>query len=479
MLAVVLAAWSLLSLALETGGAPIDALNFGTLLLILVGCIGLFAKLVSGRAASIWNPLPWFLLTSALYYGFGPLLYFFSNDATIRYANAFYSVDAAMLRRVTVLISCGLSIALAVYATSIRFIVGTARRELIGELSAQRIGQLRKTAVLFIAVGLPVKLFLVLPRSLGIWDVVLPGFFEYFSVLTTLALIPLALLRAGTRARGARVAFLVLLAFEIATAFLLLSKFAILKVAIALALGWVLTGVRVRRLFIGGVLALLAYGLILSPLVTYGRLTFGSNGLVSARDAAALVDDFSSGATIEKLSQILPGVQSWWTRLNYANAEAFAINAFDAGQTGDTFELALWTLVPRVLFPEKPITTSGNAFNLLATGSDESQSAPGMFAEGYWNAGWIGLLIVSTVLGVLMAAWEAYTQSRLSAHAYQYVPVMWMGVIMGVQHVSWFVPNTIGLVPFAIAFHFLLRAASSLGRRKNFGSASISGRGAA
>ena len=52
-------------------------------------------------------------------------------------------------------------------------------------------------------------------------------------------------------------------------------------------------------------------------------------------------------------------VQGWWTRLCYSNAQAFCIRAHDAGINGNTFELILPAIVPRVLWPDKPIMTPG------------------------------------------------------------------------------------------------------------------------
>jgi hypothetical protein len=171
----------------------------------------------------------------------------------------------------------------------------------------------------------------------------------------------------------------------------------------------------------------------------------------------ALVQDTISGVADDKLAGLLPSVQYWWSRLNYANAQAFAMDAHDAGQVGDTFELAIWAFVPRILYPDKPVMTTGDTFNELVTGNPESKSAPGMFAEGYWNAGWAGLIVVSVAMACCYWGWERYTRARLAALQLQYLPVMWMGLSPAIQPDSWFVPRTFGIVPIAIVFHWLAR----------------------
>jgi hypothetical protein len=247
-----------------------------------------------------------------------------------------------------------------------------------------------------------------------------------------------------------------LIAFELFTAFITLSKLDVLKVIIVLVLAWILRGVNYKRLIATGALILVSYALILSPLIRYGRMAFNTNGLQSLSEVTALTNDFGSGYARDKIDRTFPGVQGWWARLNYANAQAFAMDEFDHKREGDTFVLAVWTFVPRMFFPEKPITTTGDKFNKLVTGNPNSQSSPGMFAEGYWNAGWFGLIIVFILMGIFYAVWEKYTVRNLNIMRLQFLPVMWMGLFPAIQQDCWFIPYSIGLLPIAIVFHLLL-----------------------
>jgi hypothetical protein len=432
--------------------------NIATLIGLFVGCVGVAAVDIASSPSRLWYPMTWFLLTSGIYYGFGPLLYYFGTPETVAYVNVYYPVTDGTLWRSNVLTLIGIGGVIAVYLL-LNIVFGNrsgkpeyrSMRESVFDSHF-----LWKVSLIFMAVGVPVKLFLVLPRALGLWDVVLPGSVEYFAVLSTLALVPLFLLRARRGAWAATAVFL-LLCFEVSTAFVQLSKLAILKLAIVCVLAWVLRGTTAKRLMWIGALSFLTYALVLEPLVTYGRIAFNIMGLRTASEATTLTQDVASGSARDELAALLPGVQGWWSRLNYANAQAFAMDAHDEGQRGDTFELAVWTFVPRVLYPDKPITTTGEKFNVLVTGNPESKSAPGMFAEGYWNAGWAGLIIVFVVMACCYWGWERYTQAHLRKLGLQYLPVMWMGLLPAMQQDSWFVPGTLGILPLAIAFHWLAR----------------------
>jgi hypothetical protein len=224
-----------------------------------------------------------------------------------------------------------------------------------------------------------------------------------------------------------------------------------------LILAWTLRGTTAKRLAAIGGLLVLGYALVLSPLVSYGRIAFNVLGLTKASDAVSLVQDFGSSSAQDELAALLPGVQGWWSRLNYANAQAFAIDAYEAGRPGDTFALAFWTFVPRFLYQQKPVMTTGDKFNELVTENPDSKSAPGMFAEGYWNAGWLGLFVVAVVMALCYWGWERYTRLFLGSRKLQYLPVMWMGLFPAIQQDSWFVPGTLGVVPIALLFHWLLR----------------------
>src|ERR1017187_10217934 len=81
----------------------------------LVLC-GLAAAVILWRnPKDVWSPMPWFLLTSALFFGFGPMLHFFASPATIEYINGLYKVERDQLNRVFLLNAVGLSIVIGVY----------------------------------------------------------------------------------------------------------------------------------------------------------------------------------------------------------------------------------------------------------------------------------------------------------------------------------------------------------------------------
>jgi len=442
----------------EVISISLTTINVITLIVVTIGCLGVAATTVANASIKLWFPMPWFLLTSAIYYGFGPLLYFFGTPETIAYVDECHQITDLSLFRANLLTVVGIAGVILIYMflTKVFPLHGSLRANESVKKDVYEMQLLKKVAIISIVIGIPIKIFLVLPRALGIWDVVLPGALEYFAVFSTLALVPLFLLWSTRRVKY-RIVFLLLLCFEVSAAFVQLSKLEILKIAIVLILAGILRGVTVRRIALIGVALFMVYAMVLLPLVTYGRIAFNVMGLTRGSEATQLIKDFATGSVQDDLASILPGVQGWWSRLNYANAQAFAMEAYDTHEKGNTFELAMWTIVPRILYPNKPLTTIGDRFNELVTGNPDSKSAPGMFAEGYWNAGWAGLIIVAMIMALCYWGWERYTEKQLSVLQYQYLPVMWIGLFSAIQQDSWFVPSTLGIIPIAVVFHFLIK----------------------
>lgn len=95
---------------------------------------------------------------------------------------------------------------------------------------------------------------------------------------------------------------------------------------------------------------------------------------------------------------------SVWGRLNYIPAQAAAVDFYDQNIGGDDFKMIFWTIVPRFIYPEKPVMTStGTEFYYKITGQYGSSTGMGLFANGYYNLGWIGLLITASIFGFMLA----------------------------------------------------------------------------
>jgi hypothetical protein len=118
--------------------------------------------------------------------------------------------------------------------------------------------------------------------------------------------------------------------------------------------------------------------------------------------------------------------------VNYANAQAFAMSCYELGRPGENFGFATYTIVPRIILLNKPsITDVGMDFNYLTNRSANSSSAPGIFAQAYWNGGW--LLVVGACLYVefLFIIFSHYVYKNITNSKFAYSPIILMGIRMG------------------------------------------------
>lgn len=447
--------WLVLHFLLGLNSVWMESVNLVTLFVILIGCFGAAATSIAVSPVRLWFPITWFLLTAAVYYGFGPMLYYFGTAETIDYSDAYYYVEVDQLYRANMLNLTGIVSVMSAYLASQRLMKISSSKLVTDYRSEEMRRALWRISIIFVSIGLPVKFLLVMPRSLAISSAVVPGSIAMFATFSTLALVPLFILYRFNRSNYA-LPFYTLLFLEGVSAFIQLSKLEVLKIVILLLMGAVLTGTRFKRIVIIGLISAGVYGLVLTPLITLSRINYSSTGLTSVADTQSALQDYASNGR-EDAADLMGGVESWWSRLNYANAQSFAMDAYDQGLPGDTFALALYAFVPRIVYPDKPLMNSGADFNMLVNDNPDSQSSPGMFAEAYWNGGWLFALFTFIFMGVLYWVLEMYTYDKLERSKLVYLPVVWIGLFSAIQQDSWFIPVAVGSISQMLALHYILK----------------------
>jgi hypothetical protein len=417
---------------------------------ILFGAANLLLawKLARTSPLAVWNPLFWLLLASTLYYGLGQLVHILGNPDTIQRVNKTYFVDQAGLARTNLLNTVGVMTIVGAYlATALMTKLRSVGVNADADAEAQDrrgISEAKWAAILFLLIGLPVKYFLQLPYDLGLLTWVLPGSIKYLGTLSGVAIIPLYWLH---KKRGGiyRPLFLSLIISESLVSLVTLSKLEMIKTALFVLLGSQLVKPGFKRLLAGGVVLALAYVLVLNPFVTFARVAIKRAAASDLSQVMDLVEQYKKQSSAVQDFEF-PQAQLWWARLAYSNVELFAIRQYDRGQSGTTFQLAPYTLIPRFIMPEKPWMNSGLEFTYLITGDRTMLSATGLGAigEGYWNGGWLGVAIVGVVIGVLMAGLTVFSIRAVTARAFMFLPISLAGIMLGLRIDDWFVPTYIG-----------------------------------
>jgi hypothetical protein len=137
--------------------------------------------------------------------------------------------------------------------------------------------------------------------------------------------------------------------------------------------------------------------------------------------------------------------QSGWIRITYVNAGAFAISLYDRGFAGDSFKNMFAVLVPRMFWPDKPIDQTPREFAAMSYGEfAENSVTPTIFAEAYWNFGWLGIPMIGISLGLALALLSINVIRLLNRKAWLYMPVLLTSMQYGLSIDGLFVSSVIG-----------------------------------
>ena len=341
-------------------------------------------KLVQQRPQLIFSPMPWFLLASGAYFGFGPLIYFFGKDMAKVYCQQVWPVDLDDLFQITLMNATGVVLVFGVWLWQTRA---------MPRVKSRPPGQDAMVAAIiaFYIIGLPPRCITILANC-DLLPFTAPGFLGWLANLTSSGLV---LLTAMTLRNGGLWWWVwgILLVLDVIGGAVTFSKMSILLAVVPCIFGYMLHRpkghvIRWIPIFLG-----LVY-LVSHSFVSYARdQVMDSNSLLGRMEMAQSFFDEESENPLDEEDQ------AWWTRLNYANAQNFAMQDYENGTPGDSLMMALIAPIPRILWPEKPFIESGRDFYRRLTGRDTATFGIGFFAEAYWNGGWLAVVLCSCAIG--------------------------------------------------------------------------------
>jgi hypothetical protein len=399
-------------------------------------------RMIVREPRMLWTPSPWLLAACGTYFGVGPLLYSFGRPETIRYVDHFYPVAQQDLLRLQILNNLGILLLVLGAVAAHTFTLRRAPRGSFG-----RPLSFRAVATVFLAIGVPVRYLFDVPAELGLLPFVLPGSIKLLGTFSALAIVPLTVL--ALRHGGGWIWLAGLLAVaEMSTAAIQLSKMAILIPVLLLFLGfWYVRPSKSLLLkAVTGVAVI--YGMTV-PLVAAGRL--GLTGATGRLGGVPLSERVALIGRAVQLPREDTRIQHGWSRLNYAHAQSYALTRFDDGYAGQSFRALAFVFVPRLFWPAKPIVSDvGIEFNEEVTGNPNSRSAPGLFAEAYWNAGWAGVVFACLIVGWILGIFGRFAVQRVTAEDFLMLPVVFLGIQAGFRPDGWAVMEYAGAPALAL-----------------------------
>jgi hypothetical protein len=364
-----------------------------------------------------------FLLVGAfiVYFVVGALLIPFGPREQVDFALSYYWVEAPVAMRVTGVNCIGLGIALISASVVGRRQVASLARTVVR--STQLVPQ-NWVVLGFLIVGLGSSLYVLRFDTGQRPDEFAPGIMRLLSYL----LLVVVMVTAAQGGRWSMAVAVFLTVFQAIVGLVLLTKTGVLlpMMAFFAGLAWRLG---VRRVVIPGVGALLGAFLLIGDPIIAARNIYGISDWVEVDWKERLA--FLPKAALRASDVLLEGNYQAWSRFCYLPPQAAGLEFYDAGDGGEDYRLLGWSLLPRFLFPDKPLMTASPAeFNTKITGGVGSSTGQGVFVDGYYNLGWLGVFIVSVAVGCFLAWTSVFAAEVIRDRALLWLPMAFVGSYM-------------------------------------------------
>jgi hypothetical protein len=426
----------------------------------LITGFGLLAlRMARHDALMILSPMTGFLVSTALFFGFGSLSTFLADPITLNLsATGNYHIDATGLLRTDTLTMFGVMLVLAGMNLGSRLAFAPRPRE-------DRPISVGMVATIFLSSGLVLKYGLLIPARWGMIDVVVPGALNNLLQLPDLGF----MLAAYAMARGVpgmRTLFLLLWPPHLLLCLVEFSKTPVMFAVLLPALGGFLAHRRFRNV-VPWLVCGAAFFAVSQNINTQARAAVIAWG--GAEDQAPLL--VRTGIMLDILTGRSPhseaarpedmAPQMWWMRLNYSGPQLRAMELHDLGDTAGWMVSPIMYLVPRFLWPDKPeLVSPGLEFNRTVSHSETTigRVATTIYGEGYWIAGWAGTAVLSLLTGLVLGTIGRSSYQLLSEGNLLYLPAAFIALNLGALGVNgFFQTNILGGLTIYVAYLLMVR----------------------
>jgi hypothetical protein len=166
--------------------------------------------------------------------------------------------------------------------------------------------------------------------------------------------------------------------------------------------------------------------------------------------ASLLASYFSEETSVETTFK-----DATFGRLSYVNAGTFVINRYDQGIPSESLNGALALLIPRFLWPDKPIYAPGADLAFLVSGREGNSISAGLFAESYWSFGWWGQLSLIIPFGAILA-WASVRSLRVIERGdWIFAPALFFAIKMGLRVDGHYINDVIGSFAVLLGLYFV------------------------
>ena len=441
-LGLLLATMSICGLMLPQDGYPEVVVAYGLALLAVLGWACL--RQIVTLPAMVWSALVWYRLGTAVFVGFGTTVPYFVNERSRAYIDGVYNfTDREAMKFMAMAILSSIVVLSVARFFHVRVPPPSrCNRNLAAD-------KMLTIAIAFLLLGGVARYGVLVPKFFGMSDAAIAGWLS--SIAKTYAAGLFLLLLWTLKYRQALLFIPVILIIVDAMVGLLSWDKSELIFTLAFAyLAIIYSKFSMKRAAFG-LLAVIGIIYLSQPLVHYGRsqIALGEPGSVSQRLAVTLnYLDSQEQAELSSASERSPLV-----RMSYVGPALFFMNRYDAGMPGDAHDTAFAALVPRILWPNKPIVgAAGAEAYFMVRGRTGTSLGITHFGEAYWSFGWLGAFIVFIPGGLILALMTVRSVQLVLDERWFQLPIVLLSVSIGYKVMGAWVPGMAGAFATFVVF---------------------------
>jgi len=427
---------------------------------ILLVSLCVAVKSIQVVPAAIWTPLFLFPLQSAVFFGFGPLVEVFGNQATLQFIERTSLSMTALEFTISNALSV-LGVMLVFFGFWLHAIITNRTWSSLHKHVAYFPNfplSPNMVAVSFTVAGFCLSYFLVKPAQWGMINLTVPGAFTSITPLVHVGFGLVAYL-ASAGSRKMQLFFWLLWPLHFVLIWLTLEKAEIILAILLPMIGAYTANRNLLKLMFSLAILMSVFYVAQSYVTNSRAIIYQETGNIDeasyVRRAEIALDYFGAKNAVVKDEE---DVEFWWRRLNYSNVQSYAIRAYDAGQSMDTFK-ALWMrFVPRIIWADKPILYGlGREFYHKVSGNRGSSLGITIYGDAYWQYGWITVFLMMPIIGALFSYLSMLGLAIIQSKQFIYFPIILLSLKMGTLGPLGFITETIiSPIPIMLAYYVVI-----------------------
>jgi hypothetical protein len=303
-----------------------------------------------------------------------------------------------------------------------------------------------KIVIFFIFIGSLIK-FYVLNNEFSDSPEVMIGLWNQLSSLVGLGIF-LGMLYQGKNQKIVWFSMGIIAAILAFFGLIQFSKIAFISPLILVSMGWAIRKNSLITLLVSSASIFLLMSFI-GGAIMYSRIEYPS---IHANSIVERFDLVISGVEAMKESDPRTKVDTW-ARLNYLPAQAAGVELFNEGNGGNDISKILWIFIPRFINSDKPIMSiSGGELSYKISGTSTSSEGLGIFIDGYYNAGWLGLICYSFITGFIISQTSKISEIIVNKKSYILYPLIFLGMFSVFRIDGFFMTDILGVFLYIVYF---------------------------